>query len=292
MPAAEVVVDEALVRGLLAEQHPDLAGEPLVLVANGWDNVLFRLGDDLVARLPRRQLAVPLVEHEQRWLPELAPRLPLPIPAPMRIGRPGGGYPWPWSICRWTPGRSALETPPADLGAAAEALGRFLAAVHAPAPADAPANPYRGVPLPDRTERTIAALDDLGGAVDGPRLRARWDELLELPGWDRPPVWVHGDTHPGNLIVHDGELVAVVDWGDLTAGDPASDLVVAWMLLPAEHRPAFRRAVGADDDEALWARGRAWALAIGLSLLASSADNPAYATMAHRTLDEALGELG
>jgi aminoglycoside phosphotransferase (APT) family kinase protein len=291
MPAAELDVSEALVRALLEEQHPDLAGRRLRLVANGWDNVLFRIGDDLVARLPRRGLAVPLVEHEQRWLPELAPRLPLPIPAPVRTGRPGAGYPWPWSICPWIEGESALVSPPTDLAATADALGRFLAAVHQPAPPDAPANAYRGVPLGDRTERSLAALDDLGDAVDGPRLRALWHELLELPAWDRPPVWVHGDTHPGNLVVRDGELVAVVDWGDLTAGDPASDLVVAWMLLPAEHRPAFRSAVGADDDPALWDRGRAWALAIGLSLLASSADNPDYAAMAHRTLDEALAEL-
>lgn len=284
-------MSDGLVRALLEEQHPDLAGLTLRLVANGWDNVLFRVGDDLVARLPRRELAVPLVEHEQRWLPALAPLLPLPIPAPVRIGRPGAGYPWPWSICPWIEGRSALESPPRDLGATAVLLGRFLAALHTPAPADAPANPYRGVALHGRTDRTLAALDDLGDAVDGPRLRALWEELLELPAWSRPPVWVHGDTHPGNLIVRDGEVVAVVDFGDLTAGDPASDLVVAWMLLTAEHRPAFRRAVGADDDPALWDRGRAWALAIGLSLLASSADNPAYAAMARRTLDEVVSEL-
>ncbi len=292
MPAAELDVSEELVRALLQEQHPDLAGLSLRLVAHGWDNMLFRVGDDLVARLPRRALAVPLVEHEQRWLPELAPRLPLPIPAPVRVGRPSTGYPWPWSICPWIEGESALVSPPTDLAASAERLGRFLAAVHVPAPEGAPANPFRGIPLSGRTERTLAALDDLGDAVDGPRLRRLWDQLLVLPAWDRPPVWVHGDTHPGNLVVRDGELVAVVDWGDLTAGDPAGDLAVAWMLLPAPHRPAFRTAVGADDDAALWDRGRAWAVAIGLSLLATSADNPSYAAMARRTLAEALAELG
>lgn len=291
MPAAEIDVSEGLVRSLLEEQHPDLADRPLRLAANGWDNVLFRVGEDLVARLPRRQMAVPLVEHEQRWLPQLAPHLPLPVPAPVRIGRPGAGYPWPWSICRWTEGESALVSPPADLGATALLLGRFLAALHRPAPPDAPANPYRGVPLGERTERTLAAIDELGDAVDGHRVRAVWEELLQLPAWDRPPVWVHGDTHPGNLVVRDGRVVAVVDFGDLTAGDPASDLVVAWMLLPAEHRPAFRRAAGADDDPALWDRGRAWALAIGLSLLATSADNPPYRAMSRHTIDQVLLEL-
>jgi aminoglycoside phosphotransferase (APT) family kinase protein len=291
MPAAELDVHPDLVRALLADQHPDLADRPLALVANGWDNVLFRLGDDLVVRLPRRELAVALVEHEQRWLPDLAPLLPLPVPTPVRVGRPGVGYPWPWSICRWIDGRSALDTPPTDLGEAAEALGRFLAALHRPAPDGAPPNPFRGTSLAVRSPITLRALDHLGAAVDQVGMRRRWEDLVALPPWDRPPVWVHGDTHPGNLIVSDGRLAAVVDFGDLTAGDPASDLAVAWMLLPAEHRPRFRTAVGADADDALWARARAWALGIGLSLLASSADNPAYAELAGRAVDEALSEL-
>ena len=239
MPAAELDVSEALVRALLEEQHPDLAGRPLRLVANGWDNVLFRLGDDLVARLPRRELAVPLVEHEQRWLPELAPRLPLPIPAPVRVGRPGAGYPWPWSICPWIEGESALVSPPTDLGATAVALGRFLAAVHVPAPAAAPANPFRGIPLAGRTERTLACARRPRRRRRRPPPAARCGTSCCTPAWDRPPVWVHGDTHPGNLVVRDGELVAVVDWGDLTAGDPASDLVVAWMLLPRGAPPGL-----------------------------------------------------
>jgi aminoglycoside phosphotransferase (APT) family kinase protein len=284
MPAAEVAIDAALVRALLVEQHPDLADLELTELAFGWDNVLFRLGDELVVRLPRRQLAVPLVEHEQRWLPELAPHLPLPIPAPVRVGRAGSGFPWPWSICPWFPGTSALVTPPTGPGAAADALGGFLRALHRPAPADAPTNPFRGTPLADREPRTREALEHLGLAVDGPRLRSLWDDLVSAPPWAAPPVWVHGDTHPGNLVVHEGRLAAVVDFGDLTAGDPASDLAVGWMLFPAEARARFRTAVGADADDALWTRGRAWALGIGLSLLATSADNPSYAAMAERTI--------
>jgi aminoglycoside phosphotransferase (APT) family kinase protein len=292
MPAAEVDVDEALVRALLEEQHPDLARWPLRLVANGWDNVLFRLGDELVVRLPRRELAVPLVEHEQRWLPELAPRLPLPVPVPVRVGRPGAGYPWPWTVCAWMPGESALVATPTDLGATAEALGRFLAALHVPAPADAPGNPFRGIPLADRAERTLAAVERLGDTVDGPRLRALWDELVATPLWAGPPVWVHGDTHPGNLVVHEGRLAAVVDFGDLCSGDPASDLAVAWMLFPPEHRDAFRAAAGAADDDHLWTRARAWGLALGLVLSADSADNPANAALGARTLAAVLSDPG
>jgi aminoglycoside phosphotransferase (APT) family kinase protein len=287
MPAAEVAVDDGLVRALLAEQHPDLAGLPLALAANGWDNVLFRLGADLAVRLPRRALAVPLVEHEQRWLPELAPHLPLPIPAPVRVGEPGHGYPWPWSICPWFDGTSALVSPPVDLDATAVALGRFLAALHVPAPVDAPPNPYRGIPLADRDERTLASIDALADEVDGPRVRALWAELRDAPAWDGPPVWVHGDVHPGNLVVRHGALTAVVDFGDLTAGDPACDLAVAWMLLRPEQHASFRTAAGAADD-AVWARARGWALALGLVTWASSADNPPYAAHGRRTVAAAL----
>jgi aminoglycoside phosphotransferase (APT) family kinase protein len=284
MPAAEIEIDAALVRALLAEQHPDLADLELSPLGFGWDNALFRLGDELVVRLPRRALSVPLVEYEQRWLPDLAEGLPLPIAAPVRVGRPGSGYPWPWGICPWFPGESALVTPPADLGEAAETLGHFLAAFHRPAPIDAPANPYRGVPLIERNERVLSSLDELGSTVDGPRLRSLWDSLLPTPPWTGAPLWLHGDTHPGNLIVHEGRLSAVVDFGDLTSGDPASDLSVAWMLLPAEQRGTFRAAVGASADDDLWTRARAWALAMGLVFSATSADNPAYAAMGARTL--------
>jgi aminoglycoside phosphotransferase (APT) family kinase protein len=289
MPAAEVDIDEGLVRALLEEQHPDLAGLALRPLANGWDNVLLRLGDDLVVRLPRRELAVPLVEHEQRWLPELAPRLPLPIPAPVRVGRPSTRFPWPWSVVPWMPGRSALEAPIDDLAAAAEELGGFLRALHRPAPADAPPNPVRGIPLAERDDRTLASIDALAGEIDAAAIHRLWARLRDAPAWDGRPVWVHGDLHPGNLVVDGGELVAVVDFGDLTAGDPACDLAVAWMLLPHEHRAAFRASAGA-EDERLWTRARGWALALGLVTIASSADNPAYAAHGRRTLAAVLSD--
>jgi aminoglycoside phosphotransferase (APT) family kinase protein len=287
MPAAEVDVTPALLRRLLAEQHPDLADQPVTVLANGWDNVVFRVGGDLLARLPRRGMAAQLVSYEQRWLPVLAPRLPLPIPAPVRTGRPGPGYPWPWSIVPYLPGQVAAETPPADPAAAAVSLGGFLAALHTPAPPDAPANPFRGVPLAERTDTVMQNLSVVADHVDARAARRAWAAALAAPRWREPPVWVHGDLHPANILVHHGGLSGVLDFGDLTAGDPAADLSVGWMLLAADWHRAFRDSAGASD--ASWARATGWALALGLVYLAHSADNPQLAAVGRRTLRAVLG---
>lgn len=284
MPAAEVDVSPDLVRRLLADQHPDLADLPVQVMANGWDNVMCRLGDGLVARLPRREAAVRLLANEQRWLPVLAPRLPLPVPAPVRIGRPGLGFPWPWSIVRYLPGLVAARARGRD---AATDLGRFLAALHTPAAPDAPANPVRGVPLAERAATVARNLDAVADAVDRGAAARAWEAALAAPAWSGPPVWIHGDLHPANILVHRGRVSAVIDFGDVTSGDPATDLSVAWMLLPAGGREAFRAAYGR-RDEALWARARGWALALSLAFLANSADNPLLAGIGRRTVDAVL----
>lgn len=287
VPAAEVDIDVDVVRGLLAEQHPDLADRPLRLLTNGWDNVMYRLGPDLTVRLPRRELAARLVEHEQRWLPELAPALPLPVPAPVRIGRPTTTYPWSWSILRWFDGGPAGADPDLDQPAAAEQLGRFLAALHRPAPVDAPDNPFRGGPLSTRADGLERWLGMLGGVIDRAALSARWQHCAAAPTWAGPPLWIHGDLHAHNLLSHEGRLVAVIDFGDLTSGDPATDLSVAWSLLDPEDRSALRRAADTDErpiDDALWLRAEGWALSIGAAVLANSADHPAMAAMGRRML--------
>lgn len=293
MPAAEVDITAGLIRELLGRQFPAFAGRRIELLAFGWDNALFRLGDDLIVRLPRRAAAVPLMESEQRWLPVLAPRLPLPVPVPLGCGVADEIFPWPWSICRFHPGRSVLGLMDAgdqldDPVACAARLGAFFAALHRPAPADAPPNPYRGVPLADRDERMRDHLDQLDGVIDGDAVLRIWTRCLDLPVWDGPALWVHGDPHPGNAVAHDGRISAVVDFGDITAGDPASDVAAGWLFFERNARAAFRRAVGVDD--ATWARGRGWALCLGVAMVANSADNAPYHRLGIRTIEAVLAD--
>jgi aminoglycoside phosphotransferase (APT) family kinase protein len=286
MPPAEVEIDADLVRRLLAEQHQDLAGLPIEIMANGWDNVMCRLGEDLIARLPRRGLAVPFFENEQRWLPELAPRLPLPVPAPVRLGTPGSGYPWPWSIVPYLPGEPAGRTPPAVPASAARSLGGFLKALHTQAPATAPVNPVRGVPLEARNEavaKNMAVLSK-GCQIDCVRVQALWDSARATPRWDGPALWIHGDLHPANILVHDGTISAVIDFGDVTSGDPATDLSVAWMLFDeAGDRDVFWQAYDPAATADLKERAMGWALALSLVMMAHSADNPLMQAIGHRT---------
>ena len=279
MPAADVDISADLVRRLLVSQHPDLGRLPVEFLANGWDNALFRLGTELVIRMPRRQLGATIIEHEQRWLPSLAPRLPLPIPYPERTGHSALGYPYSWSVVPYIPGTPAADEEPGDLDSAAvaAAVGGFLGALHVPAPPDAPANPFRGVPLAARAPNFAANLGLLDGAVDRDLALRSWESALAAPGYDGPPRWLHGDLHPANILVLDGQVSGVIDFGDITSGDPATDLAVAWMLLPPAWHGAFRaayEAAGGLAGDALWQRARGWALNFALVFLAHSADNP------------------
>jgi aminoglycoside phosphotransferase (APT) family kinase protein len=296
MPAAEVEVSADLVRRLLAGQHPDLAHLPVEFLANGWDNELYRVGDGLVARLPRRALGAQIIKNEQRWLPGLAPRLPLPIPYPERTGVPAHGYPYSWSVVAYLPGVPAAQARSFDPAGAAAALGGFLGALHVPAPAEAPANPFRGVPLAERAGTFAANLAVLTGQdlLDRDAVLRVWDAMLAAPGYDGPPVWLHGDLHPANILVNDGQVSGVIDFGDITAGDPATDLSVAWMLLPpacqAGFWSAYQAAGGSEVQvtDALRARARGWALNFAIVFLAHSGDNPVLLEVGRRTLRTVL----
>ncbi len=286
VPPAEVEIDEALARRLLAEQHPDLADRPMALLANGWDNVIFRLGDDLVVRLPRRQLGADLVANELRWLPELAERLPLPVPAPVRSGTATAGYPWAWTVCPFFPGDVAADVTLHEPTQDAERLGTFLAALHVEAPPEAPHNPVRGHRVADLDERFAANVGRLGGLADAAPLRRRWQELAGVAEWDGPRIWFHGDLHSANTIVVDGAISAVIDFGDVAAGDPAVDLTIAWMLFDAADRQRFRAAAGARlaVDEATWERAQLWGLHFAVLYLLHSADNERFERMGRRLL--------
>lgn len=296
-PAAEVDIDEPTVRALLVEQHPDLADLPLRELTAGWDNVLWRLGHDLVVRLPRRQLSAQLMINEQRWLPHLAPSLPLPIPSPIRLGVPSSVYPWSWSVVPWLDGRPGDRAKITRPDHAARRLGEFFRALHREAPPDAPRNPFRGIPLSERTDTFESRLRSLMGKVDLDATRAVWDRAVAAEPWSGPPVWLHGDAHPANVLVSGGSVCAVLDFGDVCAGDPATDLAAAWMLLPSLAMPAFFEAYGA-IDAALTRRALGWAVLFGLMLLEIGLDrspgsgHPTYEPIARATLARTLERPG
>lgn len=284
-PPADFDITLETVRCLLRTQHADLAAHTIEPVkATGWDNELFRLGETMAVRLPRRQTAAELVAQEQTWLPHLATRLPLAIPSPIRIGQPGCGYPWRWSVVPWLSGQPADLSPPDD--DQGEALAAFLNALHHPAPGDAPVNLWRGVPLVNRRRSIEERMRRLSGRTDAicPRIQALWTAALEAPV-DMPPTWIHADLHAQNVLVKAGALCAVIDWGDMCQGDRATDLAAIWTLLPGVRaREAAMRAC-ADVTEATWTRARGWAVFFGVTLIDSGfAGDPRHARMGAETL--------
>lgn len=257
-------IDESLVRFLVREQHPDLAALDLREVDGGWDNHMWRLGDELAVRMPRTERAPSLLRKEYRWMSVLAPRLPLPVPTPVRIGEPSVRFARPWTITAWVPGEPADLAPVTRGHHAAGALAGFLKALHQRAPTDAPANPARGGSLRALRhgfEKGVQTVDGIGDQV-----RDVWDEAVSAPEWHGPPVWLHGDLHPANVVTADGTLAGVLDFGELCAGDPATDLAAAWMLLPAGAAARFFEAY-ADADEATIRRARGWAVLRGIGLI-------------------------
>lgn len=282
-PKAEVEIDEALIGSLLRKQHPDLADFPVEIQDSGWDNVMARLGDDLAVRLPRRQIAADLLRNEQRWLPVLAPHLPLPVPVPERVGRPTDCYPFPWSVLPWLPGTTADREPPrADQ---AEVLADFLLALHQPAPEDAPHNPHRGLPLSTKDEDHQDRLRKLAEA--GERVPPLWQELwqraLDTP-IDVEKTWIAGDVHARNVLVSNGGISAFIDWGDLCKGDRATDLASVWALF--SERDARRRALERyGPTQATLDRARGWAVFYGVILLQTGlADFPPHVPMGRKVL--------
>ena len=289
MHADEVDTDAALVRRLLQGQFPQWADLPIERVRSaGTDNAIYRLGDDMSVRLPRIHWAVGQVDTEHEWLPRLAPQLPLDIPGPLAKGAPAQGYPWSWAVHRWLDGETAVAERVADPLDTVTELARFLAALQQIDPTGGPPS-SRGGPLAPRDDAARAAIAELGGMIDTAAATAAWESALEAPDWDGPPTWFHGDLQEGNLLAVEGRLSAVIDFGCVGVGDPACDFMVAWTYFSAETRGAFRDALPVDD--ATWARGRGWALSVGLIALPYyEVTNPVLAGVARRAIDEVLAD--
>ena len=261
----EVKIEQGLVRALLRDQHPDLADLELRDVSGGWDNQQWRLGEELAVRLPRTERAPALLDTEQTWLPILAEGLPLPTPTPVRIGKPSSLFEHTWTIARWVEGEPADRAPITRIEAA-EVLAGFLRALHRQAPANAPANPSRGIPLAG-LQGVAGWFDVIADYADADAAREVWEKALAAPAWPGAPVWLHGDLHPANVVVRDGMLAGVIDFGDLCAGDPATDLSAAWILLPADAVSRFFDAYE-HADEATITRARGWAVLRAVNLVA------------------------
>jgi aminoglycoside phosphotransferase (APT) family kinase protein len=271
MAHTETEITAELVRELLREQHSDLAGLPVRLGARGWDNQLWRLGDDLAVRLPwATPSADALLRKEHAWLPVLAPRLALPVPVPQRLGEPSERFPRPWIVTTWVPGTPADRAPATRAPEAADALAGFLTSLHRPAPEGAPAGRDRGGPLADYAEgceRALASATGQGLLPDPDAVRAVWEDAVTAPDWAGPALWLHGDLHPANVLTRDGTFCGVIDFGDLFAGDPACDLAAAWLLLPDGAVDRFHDAYQPAPDPATRRRARGWALLKALACL-------------------------
>ncbi|MFE0878098.1 aminoglycoside phosphotransferase family protein [Streptomyces smyrnaeus] len=264
MTACETDITEDLIRDLLHEQHPDLADRPLALGALGWDNQVWRLGDDLAVRLPwATASADALLRKEHAWLPLLAPHLPLRTPVPQRLGEPSARFPRPWLVTTWVPGEPADRAPARCPEEAAVALAAFLTALHRPAPDEAPAGRDRGGPLTDMADHFTRGLDsaiELGLVHDPDAVRTVWEDAAAAPEWEGPRLWLHGDLHPANILTSNGAFCGVIDFGDLFAGDPACDLAAAWVLLPDGAIDRFHERYEPSPDAATLRRARGWAV--------------------------------
>lgn len=295
----EVIASASTVEGLIATQFPDWAEEKLEpFTSSGTDNIMYRLGEDKVIRLPRIPSAALQLPKQYTWLPQLAPQLPLRIPRVLALGEPNADYPFHWLVSDWLEGNDAHQKPPCDMVSSARQLAAFITALqrcptvlpnhpHTPAPRPDKHNFSRGVALAKRDGMTRVCLEVLHEEIDVPLAYALWDAALAVPVWTAAPVWIHGDLKADNLLVHNGELSAVIDFGGMAVGDPACDMLAAWHIFEAEARQVFRASLEVDD--ATWLRGMGWALSVAAVALPYYKDsNPTLAAISRFTLEQVL----
>ena len=287
MHEEEVLVHDGTVRALLEDQFPDWAGKRLRRIADsGTDNAIYRLGDDLALRLPRIHWAAAQIEKECRWLPTLAADLPSAVPVPLAKGRPGGGYPFPWLVSPWIEGISLDRAAVDNWDDIAGDIAEFVLALEHLPPDGGPPPTRRGTPMAQYDEAVQWAIGQLEGVIDGDRARHVWLSGLEGGDWTGDAVWVHGDLLPGNILIDNGRLGGVIDWGGTGVGDPACEAMLAWSL-PSDARRHYRRALGFDDDT--WARARGWVVEQAVFFIPYYAKSlPLAVDQAMRRLNEAL----
>jgi aminoglycoside phosphotransferase (APT) family kinase protein len=290
-PASDLEIDGNLIYRLLAEQHPDLAHLPIYPVDVGWDNAMFRLGEQFCVRLPRRKAAASLIEHEQTWLPLLAEQLPIPVPVPLRIGTQSQDYPWRWSVLPWLPGRSADQSPP-DANQA-ELFGLFLNSLHQPAPPHAPQSPVRGVPLSQRAKSIEERMQRLEAKTRliTEVIKSTWQAALQAP-IDSHGFWLHGDLHPRNVLVQYGVITGIIDWGDITSGDAATDLASIWMLFSDRKDRLKALAAYGEVSTATLLRAKGWAILFGVLLVDTGLiDHPRHRAMGEKILNHVSQDI-
>ena len=288
MHAGEADIDVALVEQLIAEQFPRWAGLPIRAVrSTGTVNAIYRLGDHLCARLPRVEEWAQDLEKEWRWLPKLAPHLPLRVPEPIGKGHPTSSYPFSWAVYGWIDGRPYSDDLVDDEQQAARDLARFVAELRRIDPAGAPPSGRR--PLRELDAVTRAAIEAARGVIDGDAATAAWERALEAPAWKGTPVWIHADLLRPNVLVRDGRLRAVIDFGGVGIGDPAADVIAAWSVFGRAGRRMFRDALDVDDDT--WNRARGFALhQAALIIPYYGRTNPEFVSLARRTVEEVLAD--
>jgi len=283
-PKSELLIDEPLIYSLLEEQHQDLKHLPIYFIDAGWDNVIFRLGEHLSVRLPRRKVAATLIENEQTWLPQLAKNLPFPIPSPYRLGKPTKDYPYKWSILPWLTGVTADYQEPQTNQAGL--FASFLRSLHISAPDNAPINQVRGVPLYQRVasiEERMQRLQKTTNLIT-PEIKKIWDSALKAP-IDIQPTWLHGDLHPRNILVNNGLITGIIDWGDITSGDRATDLASIWMLFSDKNTRQQAIKEYGNISEATLQRAKGWAILFAIVLLETGLiDNPRQAVIGKKIL--------
>lgn len=286
----EFEVDEDLVRALLKSQCPHWANLSLkAVLSSGTDNALFRLGTDYVVRLPRIDWAAESIDKEYEWVPKISQFLKIPISKPLFKGNPNKHYPWPWIVAKWNEGGNPKFEQKNEYELLAKDMAYFLNELHEIKLANGPSS-RRGTPLKKLDVDTRKAIDELAGEIDIQSVTALWDQLSSAPSWNKNLVWIHGDFLPGNILVQNNRLSAVIDFSDVGIGDPACDLIIAWSLFGSHSRKIFRESLK-NIDEDMWARGRGWALSIALIMLPYYKNsNPVLTSLARRMIENVLGD--